>query len=96
MDTEFFIYEKTRGDGLFYLRPSDSPPASTAPYEVRAEWSERYVNWLIAQTPPEGPLPFDVDPSHRYQIEFFSCVTDPQAYARRTAAELAMADETPH
>lgn len=94
METLQYDYGKAH-DALVHPRPNDPPPARTAPYEIRAEWSERYVNWLIAQTPTDGPMPFDVPPSHRYQVEFFSCVMDPQTYARRTAQEPAMT-ETMH
>lgn len=92
MDTSSYDFGEAH-HALLHLRPNDPPPARTAPYDTRADWSERYVNWLIDQTPAEGPMPFDIDPSHRYQVEFFSCVMDPETYARRTAPEPAMADE---
>lgn len=69
-------------------RPLDPAPPRSAPYEVRAEWSERYVAWLIWRTPVEGPLPKDVGATHRYEIEFSSCVMDPQTYERQTQDEV--------
>jgi hypothetical protein len=72
----------------FALRPTDPAPPAYASYEERADWSERYVSWFLTQSAPHGALPADVDPSHRYQVEFNSCVLDPQAYERHTHAEL--------
>ena len=69
-------------------RPLEDAPPRTAPYEERAAWSDRYVNWFIAQTSPEGPLPPDVQPTHQYMVEFNTCVLDPQEYERQTQAEL--------
>jgi hypothetical protein len=69
--------------------PSDPPPPRTAPYEERAAWSERYVAWYLAQAPRlDGARPSDVEPTHRYEVEFNSCVLDPQEYARDTRVEL--------
>jgi hypothetical protein len=74
------------------LRPEDPAPSANAPYEQRADWSERYVAWFIAHTPqPREALPSDVEPTHRYEVEFNSCVLDPQRYELQTQAEL-----TPH
>lgn len=71
------------------LRPSDSAPPASAPYEERADWSERYVAWFLAQTPSLRNLPPDVDDTHRYQVEFNSCVRNPRAYERHTQEELS-------
>jgi hypothetical protein len=69
-------------------RPADPAPSKHASYEARAEWSERYVAWFMARTPHQGAAPADVDSTHRYQVEFFSCVLDPQAYEHDTQREL--------
>jgi len=71
------------------LRPASPAPSASASYEERAEWSEQYVAWFIALTPQEEPLPPDVSPTHRYEVEFSYCVLDPQRYERETQAELA-------
>lgn len=69
-------------------RPMDPAPPRFASYEERAEWSERYVAWYLAHAPLSGSLPPDVDASYRYQVEFTSCVLDPQLYERQTQQEL--------
>jgi hypothetical protein len=73
----------------FSLRPSDPAPPAYASYEERANWSERYVSWFLTQSRPQGAMPIDIDPSHRYQVEFNSCVLDPQAYEHDTQSELS-------
>ena len=70
------------------VRPAASAPSAHAPYDVRAEWSSDYVAWFIAQVPQEGDLPRDVRDTHRFEIEFETCVSDPQTYERQTLAEL--------
>jgi hypothetical protein len=75
-------------------RPTAPAPPRTAPYETRAAWSERYVAWFLAQTPVAIALPDDVEPTHRYEVEFNSCVRDPQRYERMTREELLI--ETMH
>jgi hypothetical protein len=72
----------------FEARPAASAPSADAPYDSRAEWSRDYVAWFIAQTPQDGPLPPDARDTHRFEIEFITCVSDPQAYERQTMAEL--------
>lgn len=69
-------------------RPATSAPSADAPYDVRAAWSNDYVSWFIAQMPQQGALPPDVRDTHRFEIEFETCVNDPQAYERQTLAEL--------
>lgn len=71
-------------------RPEEPPPPASASYEERADWSERYVGWFIAQTPlRDEPLPPDVEPTHRYEVEFNYCMLDPRRYERETEAELS-------
>lgn len=69
-------------------RPHDPAPSRKASAEARAEWTESYVAWFIAQTPQEGPLPADIAPTRRYEVEFAYCMLDPQRYERETQAEL--------
>lgn len=69
-------------------RPQGTPPHRTASIQERAAWSERYVAWFIAQTPQNGPLPPDIPPTHRYEVEFAYCMLDPQRYERETLQEL--------
>jgi hypothetical protein len=69
-------------------RPASSAPSADAPYDVRAAWSTDYISWFIAQMPQQGALPADVRDTHRFEIEFQACVSDPQAYERQTLAEL--------
>lgn len=66
----------------------DAPPAS-APYEERADWSTMYVPWFLAQTAIEGEPPMDARATHFFEIEFSTCVADPQLYEKQTQAELA-------
>jgi hypothetical protein len=75
-------------------RPTDPAPPRSAPYETRADWSERYVRWFLAQTPVSLTLPADIEPTHLYEVEFNSCVRDPQRYEKMTTEELS--DETMH
>ncbi len=72
----------------FEARPAASAPSAEAPYDLRAAWSSDYVAWFIAQTPQDGALPPDARDTHRFEIEFTTCVSDPQAYERQTMAEL--------
>lgn len=68
--------------------PPSNPPSADAPYDMRAAWSDLYVRWLIEETPQEGLSPTDVRATHRYEVEFNSCVADPQAYVRAVEEEL--------
>lgn len=70
-------------------RPIDYAPPKTASFEERADWSERYVRWYLGQIETQGALPSDVQPTHLYQVEFQSCVLDPQLYEQQTQQELA-------
>lgn len=70
------------------VRPASSAPSADAPYDVRAQWSRDYVVWFIAQTPQDGALPQDVRDTHRFEIEFETCVSDPAAYEAQTRTEL--------
>lgn len=65
-------------------RPTALPPAATASFTERESWCERYANWLIAQTPTQGPIPADVRPTQRFENEFNSCKPDPREYEQQT------------
>jgi hypothetical protein len=90
MDVEAGILDKQRAERAARIpeRPHEAPPHRTASSEDRAAWSERYVAWFISQT-PGGPLPPDISPTHRYEVEFAYCMLDPQRYQRETQQELA-------
>lgn len=47
-------------------RPTDPAPLRSAPYEMRAAWSERYVRWFMSQMPTSLTLPADIEPTHLY------------------------------
>lgn len=72
------------------VRPITNAPSASAPYDVRAAWSRDYVMWFIAKMPEDGALPPDVRDTHRFEIEFETCVADPAAYERQTLAELRL------
>jgi hypothetical protein len=76
------------GRALSLAPPFDAPPSAQARYEDRAEWSARFVTWVLSETPQEGTTPIDVRATHLYEIEFNSCVADPEAYAREIEDEL--------
>ena len=86
MDAELMDVGRTK---TALVRPTDPAPPRTAAQEERARWSERYVAWFIAQTPQTGPLPPDISPTHRYEVEFAYCMLDPRRYERETQAELS-------
>ena len=76
-------------------RPALPAPAASASFEARETWCEQYAAWLVAQTPQQGPLPADVRPTQRFEVEFNSCKPDPREYERQTLAELAHANTRP-
>jgi hypothetical protein len=90
MDVESAILDKQRADraARSHEQPHDPAPHRSAPQEERAVWSEPYVAWFISQTPQSGPLPPDISPTHRYEVEFAYCMLDPQRYERETQQEL--------
>ena len=85
MDMQMELMQPVRFD---QARPASSAPSADAPYDVRAAWSQDYVAWFIEQMPQDGALPPDVRDTHRFEIEFATCVSDPRAYERQTLAEL--------
>ena len=68
--------------------PRTAAPAATASFQTRQVWCEQYASWVIAQTPTQGPIPSDVRPTHRFEVEFNSCKPDPRRYQRQTRAEI--------
>jgi hypothetical protein len=88
MDAQLLDQQKRADGERAPLRPQGSAPHRKAPVQERAAWSERYVAWFIAHTPQDGPLPPDISPTHRYQVEFAYCMLDPQRYERETQEEL--------
>jgi hypothetical protein len=88
MDPQLLEQQHRAGPALTPQRPQGTPPHRTASIQERAAWSERYVAWFIAQTPQDGPLPPDIPPTHRYEVEFAYCMLDPQRYERETLEEL--------
>ena len=86
---ETLTFDDGAVDHAILARPDESAPPSTAPYEERAAWSERYVAWYLTQAPSlAGAAPSDVDATHRYEVEFNTCVLDPQEYERDTRVEI--------
>lgn len=85
---ETLTYDYGGAERAIVSRPLDTAPPRTAPYEQRAEWSERYVTWYLSQMPLVEGSASDIDPTHRYEVEFNSCVLDPQEYERDTQFEL--------
>jgi hypothetical protein len=56
---------------------------------VREEWSLRFVRWFLSLTggdehPDGGPG------GHRWRIEYFECVRDPQTYQHQAEYEIAV------
>lgn len=88
MDASLLEQRQQRAKQPAPQRPREPAPHRSATVEERAEWTERYVAWFIAQTPQEGPLPPDISPTRRYQVEFAYCMLDPQRYERQTQEEM--------
>lgn len=62
-----------------------SAPSADAPYEVRASWARDAVEEVVQSGHRHNArvlLPPDIRPTHFWEIEFQSALTDPQAYAR--------------
>jgi hypothetical protein len=73
-------------------RPPTAPaPRASAAFEVRESWCARYVSWYVANVAPKTPLPSDVRPTQRFEVEFDSCKLDPRQYRRQTQIEARLA-----
>jgi hypothetical protein len=83
METLTFDDGAIRHDVL--SRPIEHAPPADAPYDERAAWAERYIAWYLMH----APSPPEVDRDHLYQVEFNTCVLDPQEYERDTQVELS-------
>ena len=62
-----------------------SAPAADEPYEVRAAWARDAVEEVVTSAHRHSArvlLPPDIRPTHFWEIEYQSALTDPQAYAR--------------
>ena len=68
--------------------PMQSPPAASAPFEQRDEWCQTYAAWFVSSIPDNEPMPADVRPTHRLEVEVQFCRPDPIEYKRLTSAEL--------
>lgn len=70
-------------------QPVQSPPAANAPFEQRDEWCQTYASWFVGRIPDNEPMPADVRPTHRLEVEVQFCRADPIEYKRLTSAELS-------
>ncbi len=72
-------------------RPADPTPSSADTLEWREDWSRRFVAWFLAMTggdvhPDGGPV------GHRWRLEYFECVRDPQAFEKYAENEIEAYD----
>ena len=92
---DFELLDLTSTHEAYIARPFESPPSKSASYFDRADWSARYVSWYLQQIDVEGLERADINATHLYQVEFNSCLLDPQLYEQQTQQELA-ADRVLH
>ena len=92
---DFELLELPSTHETYVARPFESAPSRSASYFDRADWSARYVSWFLQQIDVDGPVRADVSATHLYQIEFNSCLLDPQLYEQQTQEEL-VADTALH
>jgi hypothetical protein len=69
------------------VRPREAAPTSDAALGLREAWSRRFVAWFLDATggdehPDGGPA------GHRWRMEYFDCVRDPQAFERYAEKEI--------
>lgn len=62
-------------------RPRGAAPSVSATQQDRERWSQLFVAWFLSVTggdvhPDGGPA------GHRWRMEYFECVRDPQAFER--------------
>lgn len=69
-------------------RPAEQPPAPSASFDARNDWCQKYAEWFVSRSPDKGPLPADVRPEHRLQVEVQFCQPNPPEYQRLTNSEL--------
>jgi hypothetical protein len=70
------------------VRPADTAPPSSAALEEREDWSERFVWWFLSETGGDPDVE-GVPTGHRWRIEYFDCVRDPQAFERYAEQAIA-------
>lgn len=71
------------------VRPSDAAPTATSSLDERQDWAERFVGWFLSVT--GGDPEFDGIPAgHRWRVEYFECVSDPQAFEQRALVEIQL------
>jgi hypothetical protein len=69
------------------------PPAATDSIEQRREFAMSYVAWFLSQQSVSATsAPPDIRATHRWEIEFNSCVLDPVRYVADTRYELSLTD----
>lgn len=69
-------------------RPTEPAPSFDAPPEARETWAFLFVPWFLEMTggdqhPDGGPA------GHRWRMEFFECMRDPQAFEQYAEHEIA-------
>lgn len=85
---DFELRDLPSAHDAYVARPFESAPSKSASYFDRADWSTRYVSWYLGQIEADDPSPADVRSTHLYQVEFNSCLLDPQLYEQQTQQEL--------
>lgn len=69
------------------VRPALRAPSSAAAYAEREAWAQLFVAWFLSLT--GGDPEIDGVPSgHRWRLEYFECVRDPQTFERRAEQEI--------
>lgn len=86
---DFELLETPSAHAAYAARPFESAPSRSASYFDRADWSARYVSWYLQQIDIEGQARADVAATHLYEVEYNSCLLDPQLYERQTQEELS-------
>lgn len=62
-------------------------PAATGPLADREAWARPFTAWFLAMT--GGDPEIDGVPSgHRWRMEYFDCVRDPQAFEQYAEEEI--------
>lgn len=71
------------------------PPTATDAVEARREFAMLYVSWFLSEEPVrEISMPADIRSTHRWEVEFNSCVLDPARYVADTQYELSLIGRT--
>lgn len=76
-----------------FTRPEPATaPAAAAQYDDRANWCDRYVSWFLSVAPAAEGKPADIRATHQYEVEFNSCILNPQEYEQQTRVDADAAD----